>query len=151
MALAVRATDMIPSLPDSGEMPCCGARWAVDAAAFDCRYNPRLRPSPLAAALCFSSGTSPSRSPIMLHRSLLLLSLLFAAQPQAGTASHASANGGGCPTPAIEATATASEDATTAEAATAGNDAKTAAEAPRSEPAAAPILQWRSFLPGMFK
>ncbi|MEZ5464725.1 MAG: hypothetical protein R3F22_05755 [Lysobacteraceae bacterium] len=87
----------------------------------------------------------------MLHRSLLLLSLLVATQAQAGTTSHASPNGGGCPTPAVETTATASENATSAEEATAGGDAKTVAEAPRSEPAAAPILQWRSFLPGMFK
>ena len=87
----------------------------------------------------------------MLPRSLLLPSLLFTAQAQAGTASHASANGGGCPAPASETTATASEDATTAEAATAGVEAKPAAETPRSEPSTAPILQWRSFLPGMFK
>ena len=87
----------------------------------------------------------------MPHRSLLLLSLLFTAQAHAGTVSHASASGGGCPAPATENTATASEDATTVEAATAGTDAKPAVEATHSEPATAPILQWRSFLPGMFK
>lgn len=87
----------------------------------------------------------------MPHRSIVLLSLLFAAQAQAGSASHASPDGSGCPAPTTEAAATASSDITTAEAATTGIDTKPVAKAAHSEPATPPILQWRSFLPGMFK
>ncbi|MCB1560588.1 MAG: hypothetical protein KDI75_05795 [Xanthomonadales bacterium] len=88
----------------------------------------------------------------MLHRSLLLLSLLFAAHAHAGTASHAGPNGNGCQVPAVETVATsASEGPTTAESAIASPDAKSVTETPRREPVAPPVLQWRSFLPGMFK